>query len=91
MPLVRPSLIFTGHWTALSTFREVTIALFLSESHNRVLSVNIWYLWLDGDFGIAAAGSVVMVVIMGALMWFSLRMTGGSPLGQQRGGMHVVR
>jgi len=91
VPLVRPSLIFTGLWTALFTFREVTIALFLSESHNRVLSVNIWYLWLDGDFGIAAAGSVVMVIIMGALMWFSLRMTGGSPLGQQRGGMHVVR
>ena len=91
VPLVRPSLIFTGLWTALFTFREVTIALFLSESHNRVLSVNIWYLWLDGDFGIAAAGSVVMVIIMGTLMWFSLRMTGGSPLGQQRGGMHVVR
>jgi len=91
VPLVRPSLIFTGLWTALFTFREVTMALFLSESHNRVLSVTIWYIWQDGDFGIAAAGSVVMVLIMGALMWFSLKLTGGTALGQQRGGMHVVR
>jgi len=83
VPLVKPSLIFTGLWTALLTFREVTMALFLSESHNRVLSVSIWHLWQDADFGIAAAGSVVMVVFMGVLMWVCLKLTGSSPVGSR--------
>ena len=75
VPLVRPSLIFAGLWTALLTFREVTMALFLSESHNRVLSVNIWHLWVSGNLGFAAAGAVVMVVIMTVFMFITLRFT----------------
>jgi len=91
VPLVKPSLIFTGLWTALLTFREVTMALFLSESHNRVLSVSIWYLWQEADFGPAAAGSVMMVIIMGGLVWVILKLTGGSPVGQQPVGLSSLR
>lgn len=76
IPLVMPTLLFTGLWTALLTFREVTMALFLSESHNRVLSVNIWYLWQEGNFGTAAAGSVLMVAVAGALMFAILSFSG---------------
>ena len=91
VPLVTPSLIFTGLWTALLTFREVTMALFLSENHNRVLSVSVWYLWQEADFGPAAAGSVMMVIIMGGLMWVILKLTGGSPVGQQPVGLSSLR
>jgi len=91
VPLVAPSLIFTGLWTALLTFREVTMALFLSENHNRVLSVSVWYLWQEADFGPAAAGSVMMVIIMGGLMWVILKLTGGSPVGQQPVGLSSLR
>jgi len=51
------------------------MALFLSESENWVLSVSIWHLWVSGRLGEAAAGAVVMVTIMGALMLLTLRLT----------------
>jgi iron(III) transport system permease protein len=91
VPLIKPSLVFAGVWTALLTFREVTMALFLSESHNRVLSVSVWYLWESGNLGVAAAGSVVMVAIMGALMWITLMLAGGLSIGQERVGFSVPR
>jgi iron(III) transport system permease protein len=74
-PLIKPSLVFAGLWTALLTFQEVTMALLLSESQNWVLSVSIWHLWVSGRLGVAAAGAVVMVAIMGALMLLTLRLT----------------
>ena len=39
LPLVRPSMVYAGLWTALLTFREVSMALFLTETDNAVLSV----------------------------------------------------
>jgi iron(III) transport system permease protein len=77
-PLIKPSLIFAGLWTAMLTFREVTMALFLTESHNRVLAVTVWQLWQGGNLGIASAGAVAMVVIMGGLILFTLRIGGSS-------------
>jgi iron(III) transport system permease protein len=82
VPLIMPSLVFAGIWTALLTFREVTMALFLSEIHNRVLSVSIWHLWQNADFGIAAAGAVVMVSFMGVLALVTLKLIGRAPVGQ---------
>lgn len=76
-PLIKPSLVFAGVWTGLLTFQEVTMALFLSESHNRVLSVSIWQLWSSGNIGIASAGAVMMVVVMGLLMLVTFRLTTG--------------
>ncbi len=91
IPLAMPTLLFTGLWTALLTFREVTMALFLSESRNRVLSVNIWYLWQNGNLGIAAAGSVLMVVVAGALMLIILSFSGRQFGDQGRAGLSVSR
>lgn len=76
-PLIKPSLVFAGVWTALLTFQEVTMALFLSESHNRVLSVIIWQLWSSGNIGIASAGAVAMVLVMGVLVLITLGLTTG--------------
>jgi iron(III) transport system permease protein len=86
VPLVKPSLVYAGLWTAMLTFREVSMALMLSESHNRVLAINIWGLWQTGNIGIAAAGAVVMVLTMGVLMVFTLRFAGSSAVRQRRGG-----
>lgn len=84
VPLIKPSLLFAGVWTGLLTFREVTMALFLSESHNRVLAVSIWHLWEGGNLGVASAGAVVMVAFMGVLMLAILRFFGGTIVGQGR-------
>ncbi len=81
-PLIKPSLVFAGLWTAMLTFREVTMALFLSESHNRVLAVTVWQLWQGGNLGIASAGAVAMVAIMSGLILLTLRLGKGS---MQRG------
>ena len=77
-PLIKPSLVFAGLWTAMLTFREVTMALFLSESHNRVLAVTVWQLWQGGNLGIASAGAVAMVAIMSGLILLTLRLGKGS-------------
>ncbi len=86
VPLVKPSLVYAGLWTAMLTFREVSMALMLSESHNRVLSVSIWGLWQTGNLGIAESVSVVMVLTMGVLMVFALRLAGSGAVRQRREG-----
>jgi len=91
VPLIKPSLLFAGLWTALLTFREVTMALFLSEIHNWVLSVSIWHLWESGKIGAAAAGSVVMVAVMGMLMLVTLSLFRGRAVGQRRVGLSALR
>jgi len=72
-PLVKPSLIYLVLWTAMLSFQEVTMALFLSGPHNQVLSVAIWELWDGGSVGKASAAAVAMVSVMGALMFVLLK------------------
>ena len=88
LPLIKPALVYLALWTALLSLQEVTMALFLSGPNNRVLSVSVWDLWQAGQQGPAAAGSVVMALALGLLMFGILRMTGdvvstrAQPLGQ---------
>ncbi len=91
VPLIKTSLVLAGLWTALLTFREVTMALLLSETHNLVLSVTIWELWNAGYMGIASAGAVVMVASMGGLMLITLGLIGRGSVGQHRVGMGALR
>lgn len=77
IPLVRPSLVFAGLWTALLSFSEVSMSLFLSSTSNKVLSVGVWSLWATGYGGIAAASAVVVVTIMGILVFLALALSGG--------------
>ena len=91
VPLIKPSLVFAGLWTALLTFREVTMALFLSESHNRVLSVSIWHLWESGNIGVASAGAVVLVATMAVLMLITLKLAGVLSVTQRRAGLGMLR
>jgi iron(III) transport system permease protein len=77
VPLIRPSLIFAGIWTALSTFREVSVALFLSGPRNQVLAVGVWHAWDAGNIGAASAGAVIMVATVGLILLLMLPLTGG--------------
>ena len=76
-PLIKPSLLVASLWTALLTFREVSMALFLTGSRNTVLAVAVWDLWRTGDLGVASASAVMMVIIMGFLVLLTLIATGG--------------
>jgi iron(III) transport system permease protein len=76
MPLVKPSLIFAGLWTALLVFREVTMALLLTGPRNKVIGTQLWILWRQGHLSQAAALSVVFVFAMALLILVLQLVTG---------------
>jgi iron(III) transport system permease protein len=76
MPLIRPSLVFAGLWTALLVFREVSMALLLIGPKNKVLATQLWILWRQGDLSQAAALSIVLILITGLLILVVQRATG---------------
>ncbi len=85
-PLAKGSLVFAGLWTALLTFREVTMALFLAGPRNGVLSVAVWRAWQQGSLGPAASAAVVMLLLIGALLLLALLATGGRALQHRSSG-----
>lgn len=84
LPLIKPSLLYAGLWTALLSFREVSMALFLNGPNNTVFSVAVWNLWQQGNLRLAAAGSVVLVSTMGLLTLVLLHWTGDAVADQDR-------
>jgi iron(III) transport system permease protein len=74
-PLIRPSIVYLAVWTALLTLQEVSMALFLSGPQNIVLSVSIFQLWNDGNLEPAAAGTVVLTILLAGATWIVLRLT----------------
>ena len=84
LPLIKSSIIYLAVWTGLLTLQEVSMALFLSGPHNTVLSVAIFQLWVDGNLGPAAAGTVVLTLGMAAVTWTILKVTGGVAAGNSR-------
>jgi iron(III) transport system permease protein len=79
LPLIVPALTYTGLWTAILTFREVTMALFLAGPRNLVYSTATWVLWRQGHVTRASAAAVVMVGAMITLLtvvfWLAGRRT----------------
>jgi iron(III) transport system permease protein len=75
-PLIRPSLVFAGLWTALLVFREVSMALLLIGPKNKVLATQLWILWRQGDLSQASALSIVLILITGVLILIVQRATG---------------
>jgi iron(III) transport system permease protein len=73
---VRPSLVFAGLWTALLVFREVSMALLLGGPRNKVLATQLWILWRQGNLSEAAALSIVLIFVMGALILLLQKTTG---------------
>lgn len=83
LPLIRPSLVFAGLWTALLVFREVSMALLLVGPNNKVFATQLWILWRQGDLTQAAALSTVLVLIMGLLILLLQKMA-GARIGEAR-------
>jgi iron(III) transport system permease protein len=82
LPLVKPSIIYLAVWTGLLTLQEVSMALFLSGPRNVVLSVSIFQLWIDGNLGPAAAGTVVLLVLMTIVAALILKTAGVTTRGR---------
>jgi iron(III) transport system permease protein len=83
LPLVAPSLVYGGVWTALLVFREVSIPLMLAGPANELIATRIWTMWNSGDAPEAAAASVVMILVTGLVLLVAFILTGGR-LTQQR-------
>ena len=76
LPLLAPTLLYAFLWIALLTFRELTLAVFLSTSGNLTLPVLIWSLWLAGGLGQASALAIIMLTLMipiTGLYWYIAR------------------
>ncbi|HEX3971433.1 MAG TPA: iron ABC transporter permease, partial [Stellaceae bacterium] len=79
LPLLTPTLIYAWLWTALLTFRELTLAVLLTTRDNLTLPVVVWSIWQDGGFGKAAAITLLLLALMVpliALYWWIARRTG---------------
>ena len=79
LPLLTPTLIYAWLWTALLTFRELTLAVLLTTRDNLTLPVVVWSIWQDGGFGKAAAITLLLMALMVpliALYWWAVRRTG---------------
>ncbi|HXE27878.1 MAG TPA: iron ABC transporter permease [Stellaceae bacterium] len=79
LPLLTPTLIYAWLWTALLTFRELTLAVLLTTRDNLTLPVVVWSIWQDGGFGKAAAITLLLMALMVpliALYWWAMRRTG---------------
>ena len=81
-PLVRPSLVYASLWTAMLTFREVSMALMLVETDNEVLATRVWVMWRQGHVTEASAAAVMMIVVLGFLVLATHSLRAGR-LGEQ--------
>jgi iron(III) transport system permease protein len=85
IPLIGPALIFATVWVALRTFRELTMALFLARTDNKVMAVQVWLMWKEGGLAQAAAGAVVMTAVCGVILFLGFLVTKGGVLNRATG------
>jgi iron(III) transport system permease protein len=93
MPLVMPALLNGWLWMALLTYRELTVASVLYSPGNITLPLVVWNYWLNGQFGVASAISLVLLGLLTPLVllyWLISRGATGGQLpraarGPQRG------
>jgi iron(III) transport system permease protein len=72
IPLLMPAIANLWIWTALLTYRELTMAAFLVTQDNVTLPVLVWENWNSGDGGRAAAISLLCIALffpMIAVYW----------------------
>ena len=85
IPLIRPALVFVTIWVALRTLRELTMALFLTGTDNKVMAVQVWLAWNEGGLAQAAAGAVVMTFGCAVLLFIGFVVTKGGVLKRATG------
>lgn len=83
VPLLAPALANLWIWTALLTFRELTMAAFLVTQDNITLPVLVWEQWNAGGGGRAAAISLIFIAmflpLIGLYWMFRARANIGDP------------
>ncbi len=60
-PLVRPAILNGWVWLALISYRELTVATLLFTPRNITLPTVVWNVWSSGNYGVAAAISLVLL------------------------------
>jgi iron(III) transport system permease protein len=89
VPLVWPSLQLGALWTALLTFREVSMALMLVGTGSQMVTTRVWVLWRQGNSTEAAAASVCIIGVLGILLLLAYWVSGGRLARQLRGSAHL--
>ena len=69
LPLLFPAILAGWQYAFLQTARELPVALMLQGSGQKMISVWIWNLWERGQITNAAALSVIVAVLIGAIGW----------------------
>lgn len=64
VPLAAPALLTVWVWSFMSSLRNVSTALLLTGSDNRVYGVELWAYWTKGAYNAAAAMGVVLVILL---------------------------
>jgi iron(III) transport system permease protein len=64
IPLLLPSLVAGWLWIAIHSGRELTVALLLQSSNNRIISAYVWQQFFNGRMNLAAAAGVLLVGII---------------------------
>lgn len=68
VPLVAPSVIAAWVFMAMTSVRDTTMALMLGSTSNRVLPLLMWDAWNIGAYNDAAAGGVVLLLFVIAIL-----------------------
>lgn len=64
LPLLLPSLVAGWLWIAIHSGRELTVALLLQSSSNRIISAYVWQQFFGGRLNLAAAAGVLLVFLI---------------------------
>ena len=64
IPLLLPSLVAGWLWIAIHSGRELTVALLLQSSNNRIISAYVWKQFFNGRLDLAAAAGVLLVLLI---------------------------
>jgi iron(III) transport system permease protein len=64
IPLLLPSLVAGWLWIAIHSGRELTVALLLQSSDNRIISAYVWQQFFNGRLDLAASAGVLLVGII---------------------------
>jgi iron(III) transport system permease protein len=77
MPLLRPTMLAVWIWTALLTYRELTVAVFLAGQESITLPAVVWSYWFSGNRNVAAAVTLIMIAVLIPMIitfwWFGRR------------------
>jgi len=77
--LILPALVSAWIWVLAHAMRSFSIPLILASADTELISVQLWFLWNDGDATLAAALGVLIIIFLASLTavgrWAVVRMS----------------